>query len=316
MRSKGACRPLTDAAFCENCGTDRDQYGSPDRRLFHRCASCRLEVCPDCWNKGRDLCLRCAPFSVGLAEGKAHAAAVASVASVSAAGPANTAWSLMAPDDSPGGPDVRVVPGAMALPVATTTTSAGEAAVAASAQMRERLTGARVRAVGVLGSVAAGLGKPLRLATHAVLLMCLTTLGLLVTWQLVSFAGTALPASGAPGAAFGAAPTTTATASSDPGVAAASPQPGDGSAGGGDRGSSTGGDGTHAGPGPTPTPRVTPMPTPTPVWTPSGVPFPTPPPTPTAAPTPTDTPPPPPTDTPPPPPTDTPAPPPTDTPGP
>jgi hypothetical protein len=309
---------LTDAAFCENCGTDRDQYGQLDRRLFHRCASCRLEVCPDCWNKGRDLCLRCAPFSVGLAEGNARSAPVAGAASLPAAAPA-AAWSLMAPDDSPGASVGHVVPGAYALPLATgatAATSAGEAAVAATAHVRDRLSGGRARAMGALGSLAGGLGKPLRLATHAVLLMCLTTLGLLVTWQLVSFAGTALPSSGAPGAAFGAAPTASPTASADPSRVTGSPQPGDGSAGGGDRGSSNGGDGSHGGTGATPTPRATPQPTPTPIWTPSGVPFPTPPPTPTAAPTPTDTPPPPPTDTPPPPPTDTPAPPPTDTPGP
>jgi hypothetical protein len=307
---------LTDAAFCENCGTDRDQYGNVDRRLFHRCASCRLEVCPDCWNKGRDLCLRCAPFSVGLAEGGARPAAAASAASLPAAAPANAAWSLMAPDDSPGASAGHVVPGAIVMPAAAAATSAGEAAVAATAHLRDTLSAARGRATGVLGSVAGGLTRPLRLATHAVLLMCLTTLGLLVTWQLVSFAGTALPSSGAPGAAFGAGPTASQSAPADPGSAITSPQPGGGSqAGGGDRGASGGGDGTHGGSGATPTPRATPQPTPTPVWTPSGVPFPTPPPTPTAAPTPIDTPPPPPTDTPPPPPTDTPAPP-TDTPGP
>lgn len=299
---------MTDAAFCENCGTDRDQYGSPDRRLFHRCASCRLEVCPDCWNRGRDLCLNCAPFSVGLAEA-ARAATFAGPAPMAAASTAQaTGWTLVAPDDSPGGA-APVTP-----PIAAT---AVQAADAARVRLGDTLAAMRGRSVSALGTLASGLGKPVRMATHAVLLLCLTTLGLLVTWQLVSFAGTALPASPPPGAALGAGPGASATASDSPTVGT-SPLPVGGSATGGDPGGKdrggSGGDGSHGGAGPTP--RVTPRPTATPDWTPSDSPTAEPTPTDTPAPTPTDTPTPAPTDTPPPPPTDTPAPPPTDTPGP
>jgi len=301
---------LTDAAFCETCGTDRDQYGSPDRRLFHRCASCHLEVCPDCWNRGRDLCLNCAPFSVGLAEGS-PTRAVAGPAGIAAAVPAQaTGWTLVAPDDSPG------VPVAVA---AATGAPASEVVGAFMPRLGDTLATVRRRGLAGLRAVAGGLGKPLRMATHAVLLLCLTTLGLLVTWQLVSFAGTALPAPAPPGAALGAGPTASTTAPGSA-VVGTSPLPVGGSTGGDpaghDRGQggSTGGDGSHGGAGPTP--RVTPRPTATPGSTPSEGPTAEPTPTDTPAPTPTDTPTAAPTDTPPPPPTDTPAPPPTDTPGP
>ncbi len=310
---------MTDAAFCENCGTDRDQYGSPDRRLFHRCASCRLEVCPDCWNRGRDLCLNCAPFSVGVtapaAAGRTPAAAGAPIALSGTVASQAAGWTLIAPDDSPGVP-------AAAAPAAVTTASVSETVAASRIRLGGTLAAIRGRGIAGLGALAGGLGKPVRMATHAALLLCLTTLGLLVTWQLVSFAGTALPSSTPPGAALGAGAGASATAS-DSATVGATPGPVGGTTGGGvpadhDRGQggSTGGDGSHGGAGPTP--RVTPQPTATAGGTPTDGPTatPTPAPTDTPAPTPTDTPTAAPTDTPPPPPTDTPAPPPTDTPGP
>ena len=307
---------MTDAAFCENCGTDRDQYGSPDRRLFHRCASCRLEVCPDCWNRGPDLCLNCAPFSVGVAApGRAPAVGGGPTPLIAPAPAQATGWTLIAPDDSPGVP-------AAAAPATVATASVFETVAASRIRLGGTLAAIRGRGIIGLGALASGLGKPVRMATHAVLLLCLTTLGLLVTWQLVSFAGTALPPATPPGAALGAGPDTSATASDSPTVGT-TPVAVGGVTGGGtpvdhDRGQggSSGGDGSHGGPGPTP--RVTPQPTATAGGTPTDSPTATPTaaPTDTPAPTPTDTPTAAPTDTPPPPPTDTPEPPPTDTPGP
>jgi hypothetical protein len=305
---------LTDAAFCENCGTDRDQYGSPDRRLFHRCASCRLEVCPDCWNRGRDLCLDCAPFSVGVTPaGRAPAAAGAPTPLSATVAAQASGWTLIAPDDSPGVP-------AAAAPAALTTASVFETVAASRIRLGGTLAAIRRRGIAGLGAVASGLGKPVRMATHAVLLLCLTTLGLLVTWQLVSFAGTALPPATPPGAALGADPGASATASDSPTVGT-TPVPVGGITGGGvpadhDRGQggSSGGDGSHGGAGPTP--RVTPGPTATAGASPTDGPTATPTPTDPPAPTPTDTPTAAPTDTSPPPPTDTPEPPPTDTPAP
>ncbi len=310
---------MTDAAFCENCGTDRDQYGSPDRRLFHRCASCRLEVCPDCWNRGRDLCLNCAPFSVGLAA-PADVPAAGGPAPIATSVPAQpTGWTLVAPDDSP----EAAARSTVVAPVAAATAGAFETVAAARIRLGGTLATFRRRGMVGLGALASALGKPVRMATHAVLLLCLTTLGLLVTWQLVSFAGTALPTSTAPGAALGAGPTASADASASPLDVGASPVPAGGAGGNQgdhDRGQPGSGDGAGSQGGAGATPRVTPRPTATPTATPTDGPTMTPTPAPTAtdtpAPTPTDTPPPPPTDTPPPPPTDTPAPPPTDTPGP
>ena len=304
---------MTDAAFCENCGTDRDQYGSPDRRLFHRCASCRLEVCPDCWNRGRDLCLNCAPFSVGLVGSGRAAATGASPAVPPPVPAAATGWSLMAPDDSPGtlAPVAPAAPGMASLPGL-----AGSSRVS----LGDTLSAARDRGAAGLSALVAGLGKPVRIATHAVLLLCLTTLGLLVSWQLVSFAGTALPTPSPTGAALGAGPIASPATSASPAdgispqpIAASTPA---GNPGGNDRGGQggSGSDGPHGGAGPTP--RVSPRPTATAGGSPTDGPSATPAPTDTPAPTPTDTPTAAPTDTPPPPPTDTPEPPPTDTPGP
>ena len=303
---------MTDAAFCENCGTDRDQYGSPDRRLFHRCASCRLEVCPDCWNRGRDLCLNCAPFTVGLA-GSGRAATGASPAVPPAVPAAATGWSLVAPDDLTNTP-------APLAPAALGMASLPGSPAASAVRLGHRLSAARDRGTAGLGSLATGLGKPVRIATHAVLLLCLTTLGLLVSWQLVSFAGTALLTSNPTGAALGAGPIASPATSASP-ADGISPQPIAGSTpagnpGGNDRGGQggSGGDGSHGGAGPTP--RPSPRPTATAGGTPTDGPTATPTPTDTPMPTPTDTPTPAPTDTPPPPPTDTPAPQPTDTPAP
>ena len=243
---------MTDAAFCENCGTDRDQYGSPDRRLFHRCASCRLEVCPDCWNRGRDLCLNCAPFSVGVAA-PARVPAAGGAASLAASVPPQpTGWTLVAPDDSPG----AAAPATVVAPVAAATAAAFESVAASRVRPGDTLATFRRRGMAGLGALASGLGKPVRMATHAALLLCLTTLGLLVTWQLVSFAGTALPASTAPGA-LGAGPKASADASASAVDVGVSPLPAGGA--GGDQGDhdpgqtgSGGGDGSPGGRRPDP----------------------------------------------------------------
>ncbi|MFI5262654.1 MAG: hypothetical protein ACHQZR_08900, partial [Candidatus Limnocylindrales bacterium] len=120
------------------------------------------------------------------------------LATAEARSPAPAGWTLVAPDDAlaPAGvtaaadppPPPRRLARAGALAVAVV--ALGPRALAAS---RCRLAIARQHTPPAAVAVSNAVATPLRLATRATLLLCLTTLGVLVTWLVVGFAGSAVP---------------------------------------------------------------------------------------------------------------------------